>query len=128
MQHAILAGDRVTGATTFRIVRELDAGPTLASVREPIGPSDTAGDLLHRLSITGAALLVETLDGIENGTLSAQPQPEADVTYASKISVEDAHIDWTKPAEDIDRPDPQLRAGPRRLDHFLRRAFQDQLG
>ena len=103
VQHAILAGDRITGATTFRIVRELDAGPTLASVREPIGPSDTAGDLLHRLSITGAALLVETLDGIENGTLSAQPQPEADVTYASKISVEDAHIDWTKPAEDIDR-------------------------
>jgi methionyl-tRNA formyltransferase len=103
VQHAIRAGDQITGATTFRIVRELDAGPTFASVREPIRPSDTAADLLHRLSITGAMLLVETLDGIEDGTLSAQPQPDADVTYASKISVEDAKIDWTQPAENIDR-------------------------
>jgi methionyl-tRNA formyltransferase len=103
VQHAILAGDQITGATTFRIVRELDAGPTFASIREPIQPSDTAGDLLHRLSITGAALLVETIDGIEDGTLSAQPQPDADVTYASKISVEDAQIDWVKPAEEIHR-------------------------
>jgi methionyl-tRNA formyltransferase len=103
VQHAILAGDQVTGATTFRIVRELDAGPIFASIREPIQSSDTAGDLLHRLSLTGAALLVETLDGIEDGTLGAQPQPDADVTYASKISVEDAQIDWTKPADEIHR-------------------------
>ena len=103
VQHAILAGDRITGATTFRIVSELDAGPTFASITEPIHPSDTAGDLLHRLSVTGAALLVETLDGIEDGTLRAHPQPDADVTYASKISVEDARIDWTKPAEEIHR-------------------------
>jgi methionyl-tRNA formyltransferase len=103
VQHAIRAGDQITGATTFRIVRELDAGPTFASVREPIRPSDTAGDLLHRLSIIGAMLLVETLDGIEDGTLRAQPQPDADVTYASKISVADAQIDWTKPAESIGR-------------------------
>jgi methionyl-tRNA formyltransferase len=103
VQHAILAGDQITGATTFRIVRELDAGPTFASIREPIQPTDTAGDLLHRLSITGAALLVDTLDGIEDGTLNAEPQPDADVTYASKISVEDAQIDWTKPGDDIHR-------------------------
>jgi methionyl-tRNA formyltransferase len=103
VQHAILAGDQITGATTFRIVRELDAGPTFASIQEPIQPSDTAGDLLHRLSIIGAALLVETIDGIEDGTIMAQPQPEADVTYASKISVQDAQIDWTKPADEIHR-------------------------
>ena len=105
VQHAILAGDKTTGATTFRIVLELDAGPIFATVTEPIRPDDTAGDLLHRLSLSGARLLVDTLDGIEEGTLTPMPQPEADgqVSYASKISVDDARIDWQQPAEVIDR-------------------------
>jgi methionyl-tRNA formyltransferase len=105
VQHAILAGDQITGATTFRIVLELDAGPVFATVTEPIRPSDTAGALLHRLSLSGARLLVDTLDGIQDGTLPATPQPEADaqVSYASKINVEDARIDWTEPAEVLDR-------------------------
>jgi methionyl-tRNA formyltransferase len=105
VQHAILAGDQTTGATTFRIVLELDAGPIFATVIEPIRPDDTAGDLLHRLSLSGARLLVDTLDGIQDGTLAAIPQPETDaqVSYASKINVEDARIDWTQPAEVLDR-------------------------
>ncbi len=105
VQHAILAGDQVTGATTFRIVLELDAGPIFATVTEQIRPNDTAGDLLHRLSLSGARLLVDTLDGIEDGTLTATPQPETDaqVSYASKINVEDARIGWTQPAEVVDR-------------------------
>ena len=105
VQHAILAGDQTTGATTFRIVFELDAGPIFATVTEPIRPGDTAGDLLHRLSLSGARLLVDTLDGIENGTLTATPQPETDaqVSYASKINVEDARIDWMQPADVLDR-------------------------
>jgi methionyl-tRNA formyltransferase len=105
VQHAILAGDQITGATTFRIVLELDAGPIFATVSEPIRPDDTAGELLHRLSLSGARLLVETLDGIEDGTLTPVPQPETDaqVSYASKINVEDARIDWTLPAEVVDR-------------------------
>jgi methionyl-tRNA formyltransferase len=105
VQHAILAGDQITGATTFRIVLELDAGPIFTTVTEPIRPDDTAGDLLHRLSLSGAQLLVETLDGIEDGSLSATPQPQGDaqVSYASKISVEDARIDWTQPADVLDR-------------------------
>ena len=105
VQHAILAGDQTTGATTFRIVLELDAGPVFATVTEPIRPDDTAGDLLHRLSLSGARLLVDTLDGIEDGTLTPTPQPETDaqVSYASKINVEDARIDWTRPAEALDR-------------------------
>ena len=105
VQHAILAGDQITGATTFRIVLELDAGPIFATMREPIRPDDTAGDLLHRLSHSGARLLVDTLDGIEDGTLTPTPQPEADsqVSYASKINVEDARIDWTQPAKVVDR-------------------------
>ena len=105
VQHAILAGDQLTGATTFQIVLELDAGPIFATVSEPIRPTDTAGDLLHRLSLSGARILVDTLNGIEDGTLTPTPQPETDaqVSYASKINVEDAHIDWTQPAEVVDR-------------------------
>jgi methionyl-tRNA formyltransferase len=105
VQHAILAGDQITGATTFRIVLELDAGPIFATVTEPVRPDDTAGDLLHRLSLSGARLLVDTLDGIQDGTLTPTPQPETDaqVSYASKINVEDARIDWTQSAEVVDR-------------------------
>ena len=105
VQHAILAGDQVTGATTFRIVLELDAGPIFATVTEPIRPDDTAGDVLHRLSLSGARLLVDTLDGIEDGTLTPTPQPESDsqVSYASKINVEDAQIDWAQPGEVVER-------------------------
>jgi len=105
VQHSILAGDQTTGATTFKIVLELDAGPIFATVSEPIRPDDTAGDLLHRLSLIGARLLLDTLDGIEDGTLTPMPQPDSDaqVNYASKITVEDAQIDWTQPAEATDR-------------------------
>jgi methionyl-tRNA formyltransferase len=105
VQHAILAGNKTTGATTFRIVLELDAGPVFATVTEPIHPDDTAGDLLHRLSVSGARLLVTTLDGIEDGSLTPTPQPESDgqLSYASKISVADARIDWNEPADVVDR-------------------------
>ena len=103
VQHAILAGDQTTGATTFRIVLELDAGPTFASVPEPIRPTDTAGDLLGRLAVTGAGLLVHTLDGIEDGTLSPIPQPDEPASYAAKIGVEDARITWMAPADAVDR-------------------------
>ena len=75
VQHAILHGDDITGATTFRLVKELDAGPVFGVVTEPIRPRDTAGDLLGRLAVSGADLLVATLDGIESGQLEARPQP-----------------------------------------------------
>ena len=102
VQRAILAGDQVTGATTFRIVLELDAGPTYAAVAEPIRPDDTSGDLLHRLSLRGARLLVDTLEAIEAGA-EPQPQPDTDTSYASKINVEDSMIDWNRPADELDR-------------------------
>ncbi len=103
VQRAILAGDEVTGATTFRIVLELDAGPTFASITEPIRPADTSGDLLGRLAVGGAELLVRTLDGIEDGTLTAVPQPEGPTSYAPKLEVTDARISWTEPADVVDR-------------------------
>ena len=103
VQRAILAGDRVTGATTFRIVLELDAGPTFARITEPIRPTDTTGELLGRLADRGADLLVQTLDGIEDGTLTPVPQPEGPTSYAPKLGVPDARIAWTEPAEVVDR-------------------------
>jgi methionyl-tRNA formyltransferase len=103
VQHAIWAGDEVTGATTFRIVKELDAGPTFGVMTERIRPTDTAGDLLARLAEGGAGLLVTTLDGIEDGSLEARPQQEEGVSLAPKILVEDAEIDWSEPAAAVDR-------------------------
>lgn len=107
VQHSIWAGDEYTGATTFRIVRELDAGPTYGVMTERIKPTDTAGDLLGRLAEGGAGLLVATLDGIEAGALEAREQPSEGVSLAPKILVEDARIDWTRSAVTIDR---QVRA------------------
>jgi len=103
VQHALWAGDEVTGATTFRIVKAMDAGPTFGVMTERIRPTDTAGDLLGRLAEGGAGLLVTTLDGIEDGSLEARPQPEDGTSYAPKISVEDAHVDWHEPAAAVDR-------------------------
>ncbi len=103
VQHALWAGDEVTGATTFRIVRALDAGPTFGVMTERIRPTDTAGDLLGRLAEGGAGLLVTTLDGIEDGVLEAREQPTDGVSLAPKITVDDACVNWTEPAEAIDR-------------------------
>ena len=104
----IWAGDEVTGATTFRIVKALDAGPTFGVMTERIRADDTAGDLLDRLAEGGAGLLVATLDGIEDGSLEARPQqPEGGVSFAPKITVDDARVDWRDPAEAVDR---QVRA------------------
>ena len=107
VQHAILHGDDVTGATTFRIVRELDAGPVYGVVTEAVRPDDTAGDLLERLSTAGAELLVATLDGIESGELEAREQPADGISLAPKITPADAEVDWRKPAIAIGR---QIRA------------------
>jgi methionyl-tRNA formyltransferase len=103
VQHAILHGDDVTGATTFRLVKELDAGPVFGVLTEPIRPSDTAGDVLDRLSSAGADLMVATLDGIESGALAAREQPSDGVSLAPKVTPADARVDWHAPAMAIDR-------------------------
>ncbi len=105
--HAILHGDDITGATTFQLVAELDAGPVYGVMTQPIGPEDTAGDLLAKLAASGAALLVETLDGIESGSLRAVPQPANGVSYAPKLTTDDARVRWAAPALAVGR---QIRA------------------
>jgi methionyl-tRNA formyltransferase len=112
VQHAIMHGDDVTGASTFRVVAELDAGPVYGVVTEPVRPDDTTGQLLERLSHSGAELLVATLDGIEAGTIQAVPQPAEGISFAPKITPADARVDWKLPAHVVDRfiractPDP----------------------
>ncbi|GAA2405884.1 methionyl-tRNA formyltransferase [Streptomyces glaucosporus] len=103
VQHAIMAGDEVTGASTFLIEEGLDSGPVYGVVTEEIRSTDTSGDLLTRLAFAGAGLLAATMDGIEDGTLRAVPQPEEGVSLAPKITVEDARVDWSAPALRVDR-------------------------
>jgi methionyl-tRNA formyltransferase len=98
-----MAGDEVTGATTFLLEQGLDTGPTYGVMTETIKPTDTSGDLLARLARGGADLLVATLDALEAGDLQAVPQPDEGVSLAPKISVEDARICWDRPALAVDR-------------------------
>ncbi|MFD4633106.1 methionyl-tRNA formyltransferase [Streptomyces sp. NPDC058284] len=103
VQHAVLAGDEITGASAFLIEQGLDSGPVYGTVTEEVRPTDTSGDLLTRLAFAGSGLLVATMDGIEDGSLRAVPQPADGVTLAPKITVEDAQVDWAAPALRVDR-------------------------
>jgi methionyl-tRNA formyltransferase len=103
VQHAVLHGDEVTGAAVFQLEAGLDTGPVFGTLTEPVRPADTSGDLLDRLAVAGAGLLVQVLDGIEDGTLSAVPQPADGVSMAPKVTVEDARVRWTEPAFAVDR-------------------------
>jgi methionyl-tRNA formyltransferase len=103
VQHAVLAGDEVTGATTFRLDEGMDTGPTLGALTTEIGPAETAGDLLQRLAADGAGLLVATLDAMEAGAVVAVAQPVDGVSYAPKLTVDDARIRWDAPAMRVDR-------------------------
>ncbi|MEC3976697.1 methionyl-tRNA formyltransferase [Amycolatopsis sp. H20-H5] len=107
VQSAVRAGDEITGASAFRIVKELDAGPVFGIVTEKIAPTDTAGVLLARLAESGAGLLVSTMDGIEDGTLVAVSQPADGISLAPKVTVEDARVSFADPATAVDR---QIRA------------------
>ncbi|MEG3630388.1 methionyl-tRNA formyltransferase [Streptomyces poriticola] len=103
VQHALMAGDEITGASTFLIEEGLDSGPVYGTVTEAVRPTDTSGDLLTRLAFAGAGLLAATMDGIEDGRLKAVPQPAEGVTLAPKVGVEDAHVAWDAPALRVDR-------------------------
>ncbi|WP_323763613.1 methionyl-tRNA formyltransferase [Marinovum sp.] len=101
IHRAIMAGDAETGVCIMHMEAGLDTGPVLLREATAITPQDTTAALHDRLSAMGAQLIVEALDRLE--TLTPEPQPEAGVTYASKIDKAEAAIDWTRPAEEIDR-------------------------
>ncbi len=103
VQHAVWHGDEITGASVFLLEEGLDTGPVYGTLTEAIGPRDTSGDLLGRLAIAGAGLLVAVLDAIETGHARATPQPAEGVSLAPKITVDDAKVAWGEPAFAVDR-------------------------
>ncbi|MBG6238081.1 methionyl-tRNA formyltransferase [Mycetocola sp. CAN_C7] len=100
VQHALIAGDTVGGASVFQLVRELDAGDVYATLPHAIDPDATAGRLLDELALSGATFLADIVDRIAAGTITPVPQA-GDVSLAPKLSIDDGRIDWTAPAEEV---------------------------
>jgi len=103
LQRALQAGDDLTGATTFLIEQGLDTGPVIGQLTETIKPTDTAGDLLDRLALAGAKLLLDSLDALVNGTARPQAQLDDGVSHAPKLTRDDALVRWDLPAHVVDR-------------------------
>jgi methionyl-tRNA formyltransferase len=103
VQAALRSGDEVTGASTFLIEEGLDTGPVFGITTEGVRPTDTTGTLLERLSMSGALLMESTMDGLAEDAIRAVPQSEAGVSYAPKVSVDDARVWWGSPAQAVDR-------------------------
>lgn len=103
VQHAVLHGDELTGASVFQLEEGLDTGPVYGTVTDEVRPTDTSGDLLERLAHSGAGLLVAVLDALAAGTARAEPQPVDGVSLAPKLTVEDARVRWADPAFAVDR-------------------------
>ncbi|MEU8183940.1 methionyl-tRNA formyltransferase [Micromonospora sp. NPDC049044] len=103
VQHAVLHGDELTGASVFQLEQGLDTGPVFGTLTDEIRAADTSGDLLDRLADSGAGLLVAVLDAIADGTARAEPQPADGVSLAPKLTVDDARVRWADPAFAVDR-------------------------
>ena len=101
IQRAIMAGDAETGVMAMRMEEGLDTGPVLMAERVQIGRK-TAGELTQEMARLGADVMARALAALERGSVTETPQPEAGVTYAKKILKEEARIDWTKSAAEID--------------------------
>ncbi|MFC8303718.1 methionyl-tRNA formyltransferase [Specibacter sp. NPDC057265] len=102
VQHAVINGDEVTGASTFLLEKGLDTGPVFGTMTEAIGPADTSAGLLRRLAHSGALLLAQTLDGLGAGQLVGVPQ-QGDVSLAPKLTLEDGRVRWGDPALAVNR-------------------------
>lgn len=103
VQWAIARGESETGVTTMMIDAGLDTGPTLLTRTTPIGPEETAPELEARLAALGADLLIDTIAGLVDGTVRPVPQDHARATLAPIIEKEDGRVEWSRPAEEIER-------------------------
>lgn len=112
VQHALLHGDEVTGASTFRIEEGLDTGPVYGTLTETVRPEDTAGALLDRLARAGAGLLLATLDGLASGDVVGVPQPADGVSHAPRLTPEDGRVRWEHAATAVDRRIRACTPGP----------------
>ena len=126
IQRAVMAGDAETGVMVMQMEEGLDTGPVLMAERVAIGRK-TSGELTAELSRLGADLMVRALGALERGAVTPQPQAEDGVTYAKKITKDEARIDWSKSAAEIDCHDPRPVAVARRLHRSQRRAAEDSL-
>ena len=112
VQHAILAGDEVTGVTLMLMDEGMDTGPVLATEETPIDPEEDAGTLGRRLAESGGPILLDALRGLEDGSVEPRPQDHTAATYAPKLKPEDRTIDWSQPSHSVVRrvrtfaPDP----------------------
>lgn len=97
VQHSVIAGDEITGASTFLLEKGLDTGPVFGQLTESVDPALTSGELLERLSHSGAVLLAQTLAAIQGGKAAPVPQT-GEVTLAPKLTIEDGHLNWEQPA------------------------------
>lgn len=97
VQHCVMAGDEITGASTFRLEAGLDTGPVYGTMTEMVRDGDTSGELLERLSQGGAVLLVQTLSAVDAGMAEAVPQ-SGEISLAPKLTIDDARVDWAQPA------------------------------
>ena len=102
VQRSIIAGDDVTGASTFLLEEGLDTGPVFGTLTESVSMEDTSGDLLERLSRSGAVLLAQTLAAVDAGRALPQRQ-QGDVSLAPKLTLEDGRLDWREPALALNR-------------------------
>lgn len=136
VERALIEGEQVTGITIIQMDAGLDTGPIVATVEELIRPDDTAGTLTERLSHAGAELMVQVLDKLEKGELEPEIQDESKATYASKITPDEARIDWSIPAKDINnrirafnpRPGAWTLFGGKRLKIFTAEVTDDSKG
>ena len=101
IQRAIMAGDTETAAMVMRMDEGLDTGPVCLGESIAIGPDMTAGELHDRMALVGAGLVVKALAALERGSMDCRPQSDAGVTYARKITNEEARIDFSKPAREV---------------------------
>ena len=101
IQWTILNGEPIAGVTTMRMAKGLDTGDIFLTAQTPVDPEETAGELFDRLKLLGADLLIETLRGLELGTLTATPQNEALATHAPMLKKEMSHLDWSLPAKTL---------------------------
>jgi methionyl-tRNA formyltransferase len=101
VHRAVMAGERLTGVTIMRLVKEMDAGPLLSTVTRPIGPNETSEEVDRDLARLGADLLVSTIDDIVAGRAQETPQDDRLATFAPRLTKEDGVIDWGWPAERI---------------------------
>jgi methionyl-tRNA formyltransferase len=124
VQHALLAGDEITGVTAMLLDEGLDTGPVLEQAATPIGPEDDAGRLGARLARIGAAVLVRSVVGLAAGEASPTPQDESLATFAPKLTADDRRLRWDRPAAEVVRRvralSPRPGAGTVRSDSVLK--------